>query len=58
MNLNEKNNIKKAILKAVENGCTEPELLLSKLLNTFEKIDRIVAVQGVDLSGKPMRSNC
>lgn len=58
MTLNEKNNIKKAILKAVENGCTEPELLLSKLLNTFEKIDRIGAVQGVDLSGKPMRSNC
>ncbi|MCT8517293.1 hypothetical protein QAA01_06840 [Glaesserella parasuis] len=53
-----KDNIKKAILKAVENGCTEPELLLSKLLNTFEKIDRIGAVQGVDLSGKPMRSNC
>lgn len=57
MTLNEKNNIKKAILKAVENGCTEPELLLSKLLNTFEKIDRIGA-QGVDLSGKPMHSNC
>ncbi|MDG6775768.1 hypothetical protein QA266_04260 [Glaesserella parasuis] len=53
-----KDNIKKAILKAVENGCTEPELLLSKLLNTFEKIDRIGAAQGVDLSGKPMRSNC
>lgn len=45
MTLNEKNNIKKAILKAVENGCTEPELLLSKLLNTFEKIDCIGAVQ-------------
>lgn len=58
MTLNEKNNIKKAILKAVENGCTEPELLLSKLLNTFEKIDCIGAVQGVDFSGKPMRSNC
>ncbi|MDG6761945.1 hypothetical protein QA331_11060 [Glaesserella parasuis] len=52
-----KDDIKKAILKAVENGCTEPELLLSKLLNTFEKIDRIGA-QGVDLSGKPMCSNC
>lgn len=51
-----KDNIKKAILKAVENGCAEPELLLSKLLNTFEKIDRIGA-QGVDFSGKPMRSN-
>lgn len=58
MTLNEKNNIKKAILKTVENGCTEPELLLSKLLNTFEKIDHIGAAQGVDFSGKPMRSNC
>ncbi|MEE3609377.1 hypothetical protein [Avibacterium paragallinarum] len=37
----EKENLKKAILKAVENGCTEPELLLSKLERTFELIDRI-----------------
>ena len=40
MNLNEKNNIKKAILKAVENGCTEPEILLTKIFRTFEQIDR------------------
>lgn len=37
----EKEDIKKAILKAVENGCTEPELLLSKLISTFERIERI-----------------
>lgn len=37
----EKNDIKKAILKAVENGCAEPELLLTKLINTFERIEKI-----------------
>ncbi|SUT93483.1 Uncharacterised protein [[Actinobacillus] rossii] len=36
----DKEQIKYAVLKAVENGCTEPEILLTKILSTFERIDR------------------
>lgn len=47
--------IKKAILKAVENGCQEPELMLTKIINTLERIDRFGAcsVKGADYGSSP-----
>ncbi|TNG94034.1 hypothetical protein FHQ28_05410 [Pasteurellaceae bacterium USgator11] len=54
----DKTNIKTTILKAVENGCLEPELLLSKITNTLERINRTDSKLILDSSDTNNPTSC
>ncbi|WP_311419130.1 hypothetical protein [Haemophilus parahaemolyticus] len=58
----DKNDIKQAILKAVENGNTDPENLVCRLINAIERVNKynsrvVSGICGVDSQGSAISSS-